>query len=663
MPDTVAASPLSSAEFGASRTEIAAVSSAVRPTLYLNNAFRITSLQVEAKPRDVKRQAERLHMMESLSQGKAGGTSAYALNPPASADTIRDALKKLNDPELRIIDEFFWFWPIQTGNADQDPALHALNQGDDVGCLTVWARQENDPQVAGSISVHNLAVAFHLRALDGTLHQIEEKNLPQNGASDSVDDMWWYWNEAAERWTRTIRDDQVWERYQQHVRRIDDPRVKSGLPRALQKALPEALGRINAEIALRFAQRGAPEEARRHVQYLHDNTSLFGNVARVIDETLKPARQRLQQRLDAAQTARINDPQNCAAAAREVILIGTETVAIYKVFEGDDSRTAHEMSDEAATLCINCYLDELEKTKDEAGFIRNLTELRESFTTSPEVAQRIEKLVISARHAPVSRQLSQVHAACEKMSNAKNAKMSGAELNLKLSSPGPAGLFILIKSLYEREMPAIRQGDTEGIIADEFSNDFAIAARHVSLVAFNVGDDLTLALAASEFASRLARTDEMKQKIAEDLTVLRNIKAENACHYCGNDAENGVAAEVKYVKEESNGRSYMTFTIPRCRGCRSVHWFSSILTFLGGAALIWLACYAYYNFVFLKMSPDANWLYVGTLMGAILITIEACAFFHFLVSNQIARLNSIRRFYDVANRPNVQKAIKDGYSA
>src|SRR5262245_48144452 len=102
---------------------------AATPELFRANAFRITGLPVDATTREITKHADRLKMMEELGQGDSAHAAAFALKPPPTVDQIRDAIQKLKDPERRIVDELFWFWPERFGKSASDPAICALAAG------------------------------------------------------------------------------------------------------------------------------------------------------------------------------------------------------------------------------------------------------------------------------------------------------------------------------------------------------------------------------------------------------------------------------------------------------------------------------------------------------------------------------------------------------
>src|SRR5271166_320040 len=94
--------------------------------LYRRNPFRITGLVVNASAKAISKHADRLKMMAELGQGQGANPAAFALDPPPSVDQIREAMQRLKDPEARVIDEFFWFWPESYGGEGEDPAIQAI---------------------------------------------------------------------------------------------------------------------------------------------------------------------------------------------------------------------------------------------------------------------------------------------------------------------------------------------------------------------------------------------------------------------------------------------------------------------------------------------------------------------------------------------------------
>src|SRR5688572_27031454 len=96
---------------------------ACSPRVYRNNAFRITGLPVDASTRDIKRRIDDLRAAEEMGGGADEHSHAFALDPIPSLEDIREAARRLQDPERRLIEEFFWFWPMEWGKGKSDLAL------------------------------------------------------------------------------------------------------------------------------------------------------------------------------------------------------------------------------------------------------------------------------------------------------------------------------------------------------------------------------------------------------------------------------------------------------------------------------------------------------------------------------------------------------------
>jgi hypothetical protein len=172
------------------------------PQLYRRNLFRVLGLSVTATPADARRQQKRREMQRKLGVASfEGNVGSLAINPPPTEEEIRVALDRLNDPQARLLDEVFWFWPT-VGNPEIDPALEALEKGQVDEATNIWIKQSGDsrnPQV----SIHNLAVLDHLTALESKVHA---------NAGDQHDGNFEVWERALARWQIILNGDEYWSR-------------------------------------------------------------------------------------------------------------------------------------------------------------------------------------------------------------------------------------------------------------------------------------------------------------------------------------------------------------------------------------------------------------------------------------------------------------------
>src|ERR1017187_2760704 len=106
--------------------------------LFRKNAFRITGLPVDATAREEARHNDKIRQLAELGKDPHTQNAAFPIKPPPGLDEIREAIQKIKDPEERLIDEFFWFWPEEFGNSQSDPAIQALAKGDSKTAIEIW---------------------------------------------------------------------------------------------------------------------------------------------------------------------------------------------------------------------------------------------------------------------------------------------------------------------------------------------------------------------------------------------------------------------------------------------------------------------------------------------------------------------------------------------
>lgn len=230
--------------------------------LYRDNAFRISGLPVTATPREVRRRATEVRAAESLGAGRAGPPAApevrwLPLKPAPDHDAVREALRRLEDPVRRVVDEFFWFWPLaETDGIGLDRARQT------------WKRlAEQDPEAgaegsaARSIALHNLAVAGHAKAVEAESHQ-------------SITVRHALWRQAYRQWRMVLDDEGCWRWLDERIRALDDPRLRAVSSGAFREALPAALVEAHAGVAVQDARRlGGEQAARGHVSLMHGFTA------------------------------------------------------------------------------------------------------------------------------------------------------------------------------------------------------------------------------------------------------------------------------------------------------------------------------------------------------------------------------------------------------
>ena len=174
------------------------------PEIYRKNSFRIIGAPTDASSRQIGR-ARSIAVHAARGLGKLADTP-FPLDPPPNEDEIRLAADRLKDPEKRLMDEFFWFWPDPSVRGEDDEALASLSQGDADSAVLNWEEKEQNGG-DNDVSKHNLAVYRHLCALD-----LEHQALNGGLTVEEVQARDRHWQSIWERWNALIENDGIWDR-------------------------------------------------------------------------------------------------------------------------------------------------------------------------------------------------------------------------------------------------------------------------------------------------------------------------------------------------------------------------------------------------------------------------------------------------------------------
>ena len=462
-------------------------------SLYRANAFRITGLPVDATTRDLARHADRLRMLEELGEGGSAHSAAFALQPPPSQDQIRNAIQRLKDPEERAIDEFFWFWPEEFGRSAADPAIQALVSGHGESAQQVWSDKEANPQ-DGTTALHNLAVFWHLTALDQ-----EQGALDKVLDADSRRRLETSWRNAFARWDAVATSEAFWEKVGGRVRQLQDPRLTTGFVRRLRATLPAALDKINGELALAYAEQGDLEMATLHVRLMRESNQGLDDVEQTAELVLTPARKRLEEQIRRAKQRVEENPKNGIAAARELLEHAQRAVVLFDLFFGKASEVRREVFDEVATVCGYLPAKYHEATHDDATCLAILRSAL-NFASAIEVRRKIQENIDA---------------------------LTG---NLKRKEFEP--VYRLLKAIQESKEYPRRRLDrfrrevvpllSQLRVNDELLDAAAIVLGAISAAAWNGKRDGGAARAANELALRYARRADLRQQLNNDQNTLLN---------------------------------------------------------------------------------------------------------------------------------------------
>jgi hypothetical protein len=265
------------------------LSRAARPDLYRVNAFRVAQLHAGATTRELTRRVERIKMIAKLGGPSQGPTGPLPLQPAPDPETVREALERLRDPEVRLLDEFFWFWPQRFDGPAEELALGALAHGNVAAARRLWQDAlQPTPQPA---ALHNLAVLAHLMALD-LEHRAQESQTPLDSFTARLRDQ--SWAAAFQHWAALLKLEEFWQRLRARIVQLAEPQLTPDLADAMRAELPLTLLSINAQLAVAAAARGHAEEANRHRQIVCGSGLDDIDIEQALRRALKPVRERLR---------------------------------------------------------------------------------------------------------------------------------------------------------------------------------------------------------------------------------------------------------------------------------------------------------------------------------------------------------------------------------
>lgn len=232
---------------------------AARPTLYQTNAFRVLGASVDAGFSELSRQLQKIEMVQRF--GLAAQTPPSGMMPLTSVPALsllQDAKQKLSNPESRLIEEFFWFWPEVAHGSKDDLAFQSLQRNDLQSATDIWLRRSS--RTEDTSAIHNLAILFHVQALDSVTKESLNGNVPEAP-----------WIMAWKYWRTLVACDPFWRRLAARVEELDDPRLTTKSCGQIRGSLCAAILQIDVGLAISAAEAGDFRKATEHLRIANES--------------------------------------------------------------------------------------------------------------------------------------------------------------------------------------------------------------------------------------------------------------------------------------------------------------------------------------------------------------------------------------------------------
>ncbi len=524
--------------------------------IYRRNVFRITGLPVDATARQITKRAEQLKLAGELGHAEDGEHNALSMRPIPNADQIQEALQRIKEPELRVIDEYFWYWPMHEEGSAKDPAIQALQNGQIHEALRMWYEKEND-STCGAIASHNIAVFDHMVALDWTLAQLADPT-----DADATSRAMRYWAQSMERWERVAIDGSAWDWLKDRIRAINDPRLTTGFARRMEMGLPEAMDKINAEAALRFAEIGDIDAARMHIRIMNQSHQGLDDVEATSEMVLMPLRRRVEQRIAHAKKAATADGKSAVAIAQGLLNECIPMMPLFELFHGE-SHHKTELFDEVAETANQLGVIYQKATNRNEGLIELLSHAM-TCASDEGLKSRIRENI---RLIEGNLNFEKLLPVLEAIKDLVDSKASPSER---------------LEKMEQRIIPMATPFAKERIGDNTLADLVASTLRNISIDAFNDSEDIATAQKAICLAGDHARDKQLQQQIAKDRELVEEKMRRSLCVHCskrmGDPKHKHEFAMYGDVRPDMSmiglGRihyRYGKIAVPRCARCSHFH--------------------------------------------------------------------------------------------
>jgi DNA-directed RNA polymerase subunit RPC12/RpoP len=322
---------------------------AAEPDLYERNAFRVLGVSVEATPREIDRAAQKLKM-EARLRGDPSPIAGGAPNSdPTGEDAVRDAVQRLRDPETRLVDEFFWYWPLRAGDSSDDEALAAVLRDDFKKAEEAWRGASADGDGAAT---HNLAISSHLQLL-----RLETTTRSEQLSAQLVEWRDTRWPQTYQYWSQLLETEATWDHVRARIRQINDPQLTADVTHRLATTLPLALLLIHARLAVAAAERGKHDDAARLVRAMYASGMGEETAEEASRRALQPQLDRITVLCERANSDTERDPARGGRIAQALISEIQPLLRVVDCLLPVEHTTRNGAHDDVALSALSCVID------------------------------------------------------------------------------------------------------------------------------------------------------------------------------------------------------------------------------------------------------------------------------------------------------------------
>jgi tetratricopeptide (TPR) repeat protein len=365
--------------------------------VYSANGFPVLNAPVDASPRRLKRHSGDLQAALAMGTLEEEYSQFLRPQPLPTAEALAHAAHQLQDPVLRFVHEFFWFWPMEWGKSASDEGLLALKAGGPKQAQAVWVPAEKNASCEGSlVARHNLAVLGHLMALAGEAEILQashqSNDIPQD--AESLTDS--HWQYTFKYWEALCPDEDFWSLLADRARAVGDPRLTTGFVKRFRETLPIGFDNINADIAVAMARQGHYKRARTHIRIMEQTNAGADDLEVNFRRIRRPLRDRIEHAVKQGTQEIQNHKKEGLTRAVSLYQSAKEPLnflaVLLKKHDPSEYADAADQVAEAILDCMVAYGNDTKNLKKSKTVLQNTLQLAHGAKLKQRIQENIDTL-------------------------------------------------------------------------------------------------------------------------------------------------------------------------------------------------------------------------------------------------------------------------------
>lgn len=244
--------------------------------IYRHNGFRLLNLLITVSKSELSKEFRKIDSFKKVSgqdnfEYLDNLTSSLYLPvfPSPSYKEYQEANNRLNDKDIRFIDELFWFWPTDLDDSKDEEAWDFLENQDYEGFIGYW-EDLNDFRVSN----HNLAVFYHVIALDLFITHKNNKKMLE------------YSRKALNYWGLSLfKNNNFIDFVKYRARNLPMSRLKESFIDETLQDLPKVILSLYRRMVERDIELNNLDEAKEFIDMIK-NSNFDNSVIKVINDNL-----------------------------------------------------------------------------------------------------------------------------------------------------------------------------------------------------------------------------------------------------------------------------------------------------------------------------------------------------------------------------------------